>query len=79
MGLCEYVQHLSIFDYVCASGTDEGRLTEYADHLHEHFKDPVRIRGGRYVPPVAAGSSVEMWPRSIEDYTFPGGAAWRTS
>ena len=79
VGLCEYVQHLSIFDYVCASGTFEGRFTEYAGHLHEHFKDPVRMRAGRYMPPTAAGYSVEMWPRSIEEYTFPGGAAWRAS
>ncbi|MFP3560164.1 enolase C-terminal domain-like protein, partial [Paraburkholderia sp. SIMBA_049] len=37
VGLCEYVQHLSMIDYVCISGTKEGRVTEYVDHLHEHF------------------------------------------
>ena len=77
VGLCEYVQHLSIFDYVCASGTLENRLTEHAGHLHEHFKDPIRMRNGRYLPPTMPGYSAEMWPRSIADHEFPGGSVWR--
>ncbi len=77
VGLCEYVQHLSIFDYVCASGTLENRLTEHAGHLHEHFKDPIQMRNGRYMPPTAAGYSIEMLAESIERYAFPGGSQWR--
>src|SRR5438046_1398733 len=49
VGLCEYVQHLSMFDYIGIAGTMDGRVIEYVDHLHEHFEDPVVIRRGRYV------------------------------
>ncbi len=78
VGLCEYVQHLSMFDYVCVSGTTEDRLTEYADHLHEHFVHPVAMRDGRYLPPTAPGYSIEMKPESLRDYEFPGGGVWKT-
>jgi L-fuconate dehydratase len=78
VGLCEYVQHLSLIDYVAISGTWENRLTEYAGHLHEHFLHPVEMRNGRYVPPEAPGYSIEMWPASREKYAFPNGAAWRS-
>ena len=76
VGLCEYVQHLSMFDYVCVSGSLENRIIEYVDHLHEHFLDPVVIRDGRYIPPTAPGYSITMRPESLRDYAFPGGAAW---
>ena len=78
VGLCEYVQHLSIFDYTAVSGSLEDRLVEYVDHLHEHFLDPVTIRNGRYVPPQAPGASIEMKPESLTEYAFPEGKAWRT-
>lgn len=65
VGLCEYAQHVSIIDYLCVSGSLEGRMTEHADHLHEHFRDPIRIVNGRYMPPVAAGFSAEMHPASV--------------
>ncbi|HEY0737167.1 MAG TPA: L-fuconate dehydratase [Herpetosiphonaceae bacterium] len=77
VGLCEYVQHLSIFDYICVSASLEDRVLEYVDHLHEHFCDPVVIRSGRYMPPAAPGSSITMLPESIAAYAFPGGAAWQ--
>jgi L-fuconate dehydratase len=77
VGLCEMVQHLSIWDYVACSGSFDGRVVEYVDHLHEHFVDPVRIAGGRYVCPTLPGYSVEMKPGSLADHQFPGGAAWR--
>jgi L-fuconate dehydratase len=77
VGLCEYVQHLSMFDYIAVSGSQEGRVCEYVDHLHEHFVDPVRIANGRYVAPEAPGYSIEMKPASLDEYQFPGGAAWR--
>jgi L-fuconate dehydratase len=76
VGLCEYVQHLAIFDYVCVSASLDDRVVEYVDHLHEHFVDPVVIRGGRYVPPDAPGYSITMHPASLHAYAFPDGAAW---
>jgi L-fuconate dehydratase len=77
VGLCEYVQHLSMFDYIAVSGSQEGRVCEYVDHLHEHFVDPVRIANGRYVAPEAPGYSIQMKAGSLDEYEFPGGAAWR--
>jgi L-fuconate dehydratase len=76
VGLCEYVQHLSIIDYVCVSGSLEDRLTEYADHLHEHFVDPLVTKNGRYIAPKAAGYSITMKPESLARYAYPNGAAW---
>ena len=76
VGLCEVVQHLSMFDYVAISGSTEGRWIEYVDHLHEHFVDPVQLRGGRYLAPSAPGSSAEMRPASVAEYRFPEGSAW---
>jgi len=72
VGLCEYVQHLSIFDYVCVSATLEDRLTEYADHLHEHFVDPLVMKDGRYMPPTAPGYSITMKPESLDRFQFHG-------
>ncbi|MGH9824599.1 MAG: L-fuconate dehydratase [Blastocatellia bacterium] len=76
VGLCEYVQHLSIFDYICVSASLEGRVLEYVDHLHEHFVDPVIVRNGRYMPPTAPGYSITMKPESLAEYEYPRGAAW---
>ena len=76
VGLCEYVQHLSIFDYIAVGASLEDRVLEYVDHLHEHFLDPVEIRDGRYVPPAAPGYSIEMKPGSLAEHSFPNGAAW---
>ncbi|MEA2575409.1 MAG: L-fuconate dehydratase [Chloroflexia bacterium] len=76
VGLCEYVQHLSLFDYICVSGSLENRLIEFVDHLHEHFLDPVVIRNGRYMPPTAPGYSITMRPESLDAYEFPQGAQW---
>lgn len=70
VGLCEYVQHLSMIDYVAVSGTKEGRVIEYVDHLHEHFVDPCVIRKAAYMPPSRPGFSIEMKPESIAEYTF---------
>jgi L-fuconate dehydratase len=76
VGLCEYVQHLSIWDYVSVSGSIEGRVLEYVDHLHEHFIDPVIMRDGHYMPPKLAGYSIEMKAESLATYEYPHGAAW---
>ncbi|MGO7897776.1 L-fuconate dehydratase [Rhizobium ruizarguesonis] len=72
VGLCEYVQHLSMIDYVAVSGTKEGRVIEYVDHLHEHFLDPCLIENAAYMPPTLPGFSIEMKPASISNYTFRG-------
>ena len=77
VGLCEYVQHLSIFDYIAVADSLDGRTLEYVDHLHEHFVDPVVIEGGRYMAPKAPGYSITMKPESLETYRFPDGAAWK--
>jgi len=70
VGLCEYVQHLALFDYICVSATLENRIVEYVDHLHEHFQYPVLIRNGRYMPPTAPGYSITMKPESLKKYGF---------
>ena len=79
VGLCEYVQHLSMFDFVSVSGTMENRVIEYVDHLHEHFLYPVIIKNGRYMPPSEPGYSIDMKPESLQDYAFPEGKIWKES
>jgi L-fuconate dehydratase len=76
VGLCECVQHLSMFDYVAVTGTMEARMIEYVDHLHEHFLDPVVIRNGHYLVPEKPGYSIEMKAQSLHDYAYPGGSVW---
>lgn len=78
VGLCEYVQHLALFDYISVSASLDRRLLEYVDHLHEHFVEPVRMRDGRYVPPVSPGYSITMKPESLRRYEYPNGEVWRT-
>ena len=79
VGLCEYVQHLSSFDYLRVSCGMEDRVIEFVDHLHEHFLDPVRIVRGHYQLPVRPGFSIEMKAESLGAYRFPGGSAWRSA
>ena len=76
VGLCEYVQHLAIFDYIAVSGSLENRVIEWVDHLHEHFRDPAVVRDGHYQVPLAPGYSIEMLPGSLDEYEFPTGPAW---
>lgn len=76
VGLCEYVQHLSMIDYISISGTKENRIIEYVDHLHEHFLDPVTIKNGAYMPSRKPGYSIEMSPKSLKEYEFPNGKIW---
>lgn len=76
VGLCEYVQHLSIIDYIAISGSMENRVIEYVDHLHEHFHEPVIIQNGAYMPPQLPGFSITMKSSSLEDYSFPNGEIW---
>ena len=78
VGLCEYVQHLSMFDFIAISGTMEGRVIEFVDHLHEHFEEPVTIRRGRYMPPTQPGYSIAIKAESRARYRFPDGEIWQT-
>ncbi len=77
VGLCEYVQHESIFDFICVTGSLEGRMIEYVDHLHGHFVDPCVVRRGRYQVPTAPGTSITMKLESLDAYRYPSGEAWK--
>ncbi|MGC1298378.1 MAG: L-fuconate dehydratase [Alloacidobacterium sp.] len=77
VGLCEYVQHLSAFDFLRVSATLEDRVTEYVDHLHEHFVDPVKIRNAHYVLPEKPGYSAEIYADTLDEYSYPDGRFWR--
>ncbi|WP_313451091.1 enolase C-terminal domain-like protein [Brevibacterium casei] len=76
VGLCELVQHLSMFDFVAVSATMDDRCIEFVDHLHEHFLTPVDVHDGRYWPPTAPGAGAEIHRRTLSDYAFPGGPVW---
>ena len=78
VGLCEYVQHLALFDYLCVGASLENRVLEYVDHLHEHFLDPVTMKNGRYMPPTQPGYSITMHAASLDEFEFPHGAAWKS-
>ncbi|MBB5872666.1 L-fuconate dehydratase [Allocatelliglobosispora scoriae] len=79
VGLCELVQHLSMFDFVAISGTMRDRVIEYVDHLHEHFIDPVRMHRGHYQAPIAAGFSSTIRPETLIAYAYPAGPIWKES
>jgi L-fuconate dehydratase len=79
VGLCEYVQHLAIYDYLCVGASLENRVVEWVDHLHEHFRDPAVVVDGHYQVPQASGYSIEMLPESLDEYAFPNGSAWSAS
>lgn len=77
VGLCELVQHLSMFDYVAVSGSLEDRVIEYVDHLHEHFTVPAVLRRGAYLAPTTPGSGATIRPGSLERFSFPAGEVWQ--
>ncbi|MFS4579771.1 L-fuconate dehydratase [Phaeobacter sp. C3_T13_0] len=70
VGLCEYVQHMSMIDYITITGEKDSKRIEFVDHLHEHFVDPCVVQNGAYTAPSLPGFSIEMKPQSIADYTF---------
>lgn len=76
VGLCEYVQHLSMIDYIYVGASLENRVIEFVDHLHEHFVEPVRMQHGAYMPPRLPGYSIEIKPESLARYAYPHGPAW---
>lgn len=77
VGLCEYVQHMAFFDFICLSASKEKRVLEYVNHLHEHFVDPVTVRGGCYLLPSRPGYSSEMVVESLDRFEYPHGAVWQ--
>ncbi len=79
VGLCEYVQHFSMIDFLCISTRWDDRLTEHASHLHEHFVTPIQMQQGRYLPPTAAGFSVEIKQDTLSRYSFPDGPEWHAA
>jgi L-fuconate dehydratase len=79
VGLCELVQHLSMFDFIAITGTMEGRVTEFVDHLHEHFVDPVVIKRARYIAPGRPGYGTEITRESRSQYRYPDGPVWKSS
>lgn len=76
VGLCEYVQHLQMWDFISVSASTEDRIVEYVDHLHEHFEDPCVIKNGHYMPPTQPGYSITMKPASLDAHEFPDGSVW---
>ncbi|XP_035271586.1 mitochondrial enolase superfamily member 1 isoform X1 [Anguilla anguilla] len=78
VGLCELVQHLILFDYICVSASLHNRMCEYVDHLHEHFKSPVVIQDAHYMPPKDPGYSTEMLEESVKRYQYPQGEVWQS-
>ena len=77
VGLCEYMQHMAFFDFICVSASKEGRVLEYVNHLHEHFVDPVVVCGGAYQLPSRPGYSGEMLTESLEQFEYPNGSVWK--
>jgi L-fuconate dehydratase len=76
VGLCEYVSHLALVDYVCISGSLDGRVAEYVSHLHEHFENPAQASNGRYRAPTAPGYGITMKRASLDEFRFPDGPVW---
>jgi L-fuconate dehydratase len=77
VGLCEYAQHHSFYDYIAVSASLQDRVIEYVEHLHEHFLTPITMKGRRYMPPTVPGFSITMKPESLDEYEFPKGPVWR--
>ncbi|GGA57720.1 L-fuconate dehydratase [Edaphobacter acidisoli] len=77
VGLCEYVQHLSAFDYLSVSTSLEDRVIEFVDHLHEHFLTPVHIRQGHYLLPMEPGYSIQIKQDSLTQFAYPDGEIWQ--
>ena len=77
VGLCEYVQHLCMIDYILINGKKDNKVVEYQDSLHEHFVYPCKIYKGNYMPPLDYGYSIEMKENSVSTYSFPNGEYWR--
>lgn len=73
VGLCNIVQHLS-WAYFILFGRED--VTEYIDHLQEHFVHPIVIKENRYLPTSYPGCGVDMKPESLKNYDFNTGKYW---
>jgi len=51
VGLCEMAQHLQMWDFTSLSGTNENRMIEWVDHLHEHFLNSPTVQNAHYIAP----------------------------
>ncbi len=76
IGLCQMAAHLAAIDYICIANSTEDRITEYVEHLQEHFKYPVSIKDGNYLLPTALGLGLELKNETISKYSFPNGSFW---
>ena len=70
VGLCEYVQHMSMIDYIVISAEKDSRRIEFIDHLHEHFIDPCIVKNGNYIAPSNPGFSIQMKQQTLTDFSF---------
>ena len=77
VGLCEYVQHLCMIDYILINGQKNNKVVEYQDSLHEHFIYPCNVVNGNYMVPLDHGYSIEMKENSVSTYSYPNGEYWR--
>ena len=75
VGLCEYVQHMSMIDYIALTGEKDSKRIEFIDHLHEHFLAPCIVQNGAYMAPSQPGFSIQIKPQTLVDFAFkPRGA-----
>ena len=79
VGLCEYVQHLCMIDYVLINGNKNNKFVEYSDQLHEHFIYPCNLENGNYMPPLDHGYSIEMKENSVKEFSYPHGFYWKSN
>lgn len=77
VGLCEMVQHLQMWDFICLNGSTENRVIEYVDQQYEHFEYPVCIQNACYMPPTSPGYSTKFTEDSIKNYSYPNGEKWK--
>ncbi len=76
VGLANMGAHLCMIDYICLTGSTEGKYAEYVDCLSEHFLNPVKLQQGHYLPPETPGFGLELKPEVINKYRFPDGDYW---
>ena len=79
VGLCELVQHLSMWDFLAVSGRMDDRVTEFVDHLHEHFVDPVVMRARPLHRARGARLQQHDHARGARGLPVPDGPVWTAS
>ena len=76
VGLCEFVNHLVMIDYLRIGASKENRVCEFVDHLHEHFVDPCVVKNGAYTIPTTPGYNAEIKSETLAEYRYPDGPVW---